>query len=62
MPKQERKSTSVRLTLDAVRLVEALSAKLGVNQSSVVELAIRHLAKSERVSSRTASEGASDGT
>ncbi|MDO8607696.1 MAG: ribbon-helix-helix protein, CopG family [Phaeospirillum sp.] len=49
MPKQERKSTSVRLTPEAVRLIEALAVRMGVNQSAVIELAVRCLAKAERI-------------
>ncbi|MDO8606741.1 MAG: ribbon-helix-helix protein, CopG family [Phaeospirillum sp.] len=57
MPKQERKSTSVRLTPEAVRLIEALAGELGVNQSAVIELAVRCLAKAEKIGPVSGREG-----
>lgn len=41
--------TSVRLSQDAKKLIVALSKKLGVSQSAVLELAIRQLAKQEKI-------------
>lgn len=45
--KREVKSTSIRLTLEAKRLITELAVKLGVHKSSVIELAIRKLAEKE---------------
>jgi predicted DNA-binding protein len=41
--------TSFRLSIEARRLLAALSDKLGVSQSSVLEILIRDRAKAERV-------------
>ena len=41
--------TSIRLTQEAKRLRELLSAKLGVSLTAVIELAIREFAKREGV-------------
>jgi hypothetical protein len=45
----KKRSTSVRLTPEALRLLALLNRKLGVNQSGVIELAIRRLAQAEGV-------------
>lgn len=45
----DRKSTSIRLSAAADRLLKALGAKLGLNQSALIELAIRRLAEQEKV-------------
>lgn len=45
----ERKQRSIRLTTDARRLLELLAARLGLNQTAVIELAIRRLAEGEGV-------------
>jgi predicted DNA-binding protein len=45
--KKAAKQTSIRLTLDAKELIERLSQKLGINQTSVIEMAIRVLAEKE---------------
>jgi hypothetical protein len=42
-----KRATSVRLSEDARRLWVALAVKLGVNQTAVLELAIREKAKRE---------------
>ena len=42
-------TTSIRLTLEAKRLLKALAAKLGVTQAAVIEMAIRKFAKQEDV-------------
>ena len=47
--KKEAKQTSVRLTSEAKELIERLSAKLCINQTSVIEMAIRVLAEKEKV-------------
>ena len=41
--------TSIRLTEDAKKLIESLSEKLGVNQTAVIEMAVRKLAEIEKV-------------
>jgi hypothetical protein len=41
--------TSVRMSPEARRLLGLISAKLGVSQGVVLELAIRKMAKSEKV-------------
>jgi predicted DNA-binding protein len=43
----KKKATSLRLTEEGKRLLEALSQKLGVNQTAVIELLIREKAKKE---------------
>jgi predicted DNA-binding protein len=47
--KKDAKQTSVRLTAEAKDLIERLSQKLGINQTSVIEMAIRVLAERENV-------------
>ena len=47
--KIDAKQTSVRLTSEAKELIERLSQKLGINQTSVIEIAIRVLAEKEKV-------------
>ena len=47
--KKEAKQTSVRLTPEAKELIRRLSTKFGINQTSVIEMAIRVLAEKERV-------------
>lgn len=42
-------STSIRLTMKAKHLLEALAEKLGISQSAVIEIAIREKAKIEDV-------------
>lgn len=44
-----KKSTSFRLTEDALALIEALAKSLGIDKSSVVEIAVRKLASAEGV-------------
>lgn len=41
--------TSIRLTLEAKRLLQHLAAKLGVSQAAILELLIRQKAKEERI-------------
>jgi predicted DNA-binding protein len=43
------RTTSLRFTPEARRLLEALAAKLGISMAAVIEIAIRHLADRERV-------------
>jgi predicted transcriptional regulator len=45
--KLEKKSTSIRLSDEARRLVTELAKKLGVHKSSILEMAIRKLAEKE---------------
>lgn len=47
--KKEAKQTSIRLTPEAKELIERLSKKLGINHTSVIEMAIRVLAEKEKV-------------
>jgi predicted DNA-binding protein len=42
-------TTSLRLTPEAKRLLQALATKMGIPMSSVIELAIRLLAERESV-------------
>jgi hypothetical protein len=42
-------ATSYRLTPDCLRLVGLLTKRLGLSQSSIIELAVRTLAKKEKV-------------
>ena len=44
-----KRSTSLRLSPEAKRLLELLAQKLGVTKSSILELAIREKAKREDV-------------
>ncbi len=41
--------TSIRLSDDAKRLIALLAQQLGVSQTAVIELAIRALAKREKL-------------
>ncbi len=43
------KTTSLRLTSEAKRLLEELAKKLGVTQAAIIEMAIRKFAKLEEV-------------
>ena len=45
----ERKSTSVRMTAEALRLLAETAYKLGMSQSACLELAVRDLAKKRGV-------------
>jgi hypothetical protein len=49
---QPKKPTSIRLSPDAIELRRALSAKLGIDQTAIVELAIRRLAEAEGISTK----------
>lgn len=46
---REKISTSIRLTKEGKQIVDRLSKRLGIDKSSVLELAIRELAKKENV-------------
>ncbi len=46
-----KKSTSVRLSDEGRKLLEAVAVKLGISQAGVIELALRVLAKREEVQS-----------
>jgi len=50
--KTMKKLTSIRLTPEAVILIRILSKKMGVNQTAILELAIRELARKENVEKR----------
>jgi predicted transcriptional regulator len=41
--------TSIRMSDEGKRLLEALAEKLGISQAAVLELAIREMAKREEV-------------
>jgi len=45
----KKKSTSLRLTPEAKRLLEELAKKLGISQAAIIEIAIRRLAETENV-------------
>ncbi len=45
----KNRPTSVRLSDDAKRLIKLMSAKLGISQTAIIELAIREKARRERV-------------
>jgi len=45
----KRKPKSLRITPEADRLLALLAEKLGLSQTSVMELAIRRLAEQEQV-------------
>jgi predicted DNA-binding protein len=47
--RKDKHTTSIRLTPEAKELVERLSKKFGINQTSVIEMAIRVLAEKENV-------------
>lgn len=51
-----KRATSMRLSPTADRLIEALSKKLGVSKSAVMEMAVRAFAEQHSV----ADEGATD--
>lgn len=44
-----KKATSIRISEEAVRLLLALSKKLGLTKAALIELAIRKLAEREGV-------------
>lgn len=46
---RSKKSTSFRLTAYAMQALEALSSHLGIDKSSVVEIAIRRLLTAEGI-------------
>jgi antitoxin component of RelBE/YafQ-DinJ toxin-antitoxin module len=45
--KKDIKATSIRMTAEAKRLQAALSEKMGISMTAVIELAIRQMAKKE---------------
>lgn len=47
--RKDKHNTSIRLTPEAKELIERLSEKLGINQTSVIEMAVRVLAEKEKV-------------
>lgn len=53
-----KRSTSMRLSPTAERLIEALSKKLGVSKSAVMELAVRAFAEQQNIV--LSDEGAKD--
>jgi predicted DNA-binding protein len=44
-----KKLTSIRLTPEAKQLIEKLAKHMGISQSSVLEIAVRELAKKEQI-------------
>lgn len=46
-----KRAAGFRLSLEALRLLALLAAKLGISQASTLELAIREMAKRNKVSS-----------
>ncbi len=46
---KEKRTTSLRLTPEAKRLLQTLAKKLGVTQAAIIEMAIRKFAKLEEV-------------
>jgi hypothetical protein len=49
-PLPERKYTPMRLTLNAVKIIDALVQKRGISRASVVEWALREMAEKYGVS------------
>ena len=47
--KTKATQTTIRLTPEAKELIKRLTAKLGINQTSVIEIAIRVLAEKENL-------------
>lgn len=50
-----KKSVGMRLTLDATKLLRAMADKMGLSQTSVMELAIRRMAEAEGVTADNSS-------
>ncbi len=48
----DKKPTTVRLSAEARRLLDALSMRLGVSHTAVIELAIREKAQREDVNTK----------
>jgi len=48
----DKKPTTIRLSAEARRLLDALSARLGVSHTAVIELAIREKAQREDVKAK----------
>lgn len=46
---EEKSSTSIRLTAEGKRLLETVAEAMGVSQSAAMEIAVRLLAKREKV-------------
>lgn len=44
-----KKPTNIRLSEDAKKLLTILAQKLGLSQTGVIELAIRELARKEKI-------------
>jgi antitoxin component of RelBE/YafQ-DinJ toxin-antitoxin module len=49
MSMETKQSTSYRLSKECKRLMNALAEKMGINLTSVLELAVRAMAKHEKV-------------
>ncbi|PLS84244.1 MAG: hypothetical protein CYG60_18970 [Actinobacteria bacterium] len=49
MTKENKRPHSFRLSPEALRLIKELSERLGISQASVVEQAVRRLAREEGV-------------
>lgn len=45
-----KKATNFRLTPEALALILRIAEKLGVSQASVIEMAVRELARKQKVS------------
>lgn len=45
----DKKSTSVRLTPEAKRLLKELAKKLGVSQTDIIEMSIREFAEKREI-------------
>jgi hypothetical protein len=48
----ERKPTSFRLSTTAMRLIVLLAESLGLSQTAVIEMAVRELAKRNKIALR----------
>jgi hypothetical protein len=55
---QTKIATSIRLSPEAMELRRSLSALLGIDQTAVVELALRKLAQAEGISTKAGKVGA----
>jgi hypothetical protein len=51
--KEHKKPTSIRLSDEGKRLRKALSERLGISESAVLELALRRLAEMEGIKRET---------
>lgn len=49
MPQGHKSSTTFRLTPEALTLLKALAADLGISQAGVIEMIIRKAARKEKI-------------